>query len=131
MEARPINGPQQLSNQYPGVAPPSAAKSNTLPEGFQQSMAMQAGNAAKNGPQTISAGADVETVKQATQSIEAFIKSVANGLVFDIDEDTGKNVVRLVDLETKEVIRQIPSQEVLEIAKTLDKLQGLLVSGKA
>jgi len=40
-------------------------------------------------------------------------------------------VVKVVDLETKEVIRQIPSPEVLEIAKAVDQLQGLLIRQKA
>jgi len=37
----------------------------------------------------------------------------------------------VVDMATKDVIRQIPTPEVLAIAKALDKLQGLLVKDKA
>jgi len=36
-------------------------------------------------------------------------------------------VVKLIDVKTKEVIRQIPAQEMLVIAKRLDELQGLLI----
>jgi len=40
-------------------------------------------------------------------------------------------VVRVLDDATKEVIRQIPSEEALEIAKALDKLQGVLLRQEA
>jgi flagellar protein FlaG len=40
-------------------------------------------------------------------------------------------VVAVVDAETQEVIRQIPSEEVLAIAARLDEARGLLFEGKA
>jgi flagellar protein FlaG len=54
-----------------------------------------------------------------------------NSLQFSIDDDTGKTIVRVSDAETGEMIRQIPSKELLEIARSLDKLQGLLLKQKA
>jgi flagellar protein FlaG len=36
-----------------------------------------------------------------------------------------------VDSETGEVIRQIPSKELLEIAHAIDKMQGMLLKQKA
>ncbi|MFC6521248.1 flagellar protein FlaG [Undibacterium arcticum] len=40
-------------------------------------------------------------------------------------------MVKVVDQRTQEVIRQMPSPEALEIAKALDKMQGLLIRQKA
>jgi flagellar protein FlaG len=59
------------------------------------------------------------------------IKQTANSLQFSIDEDIGVTVVKVIDTESKKVIRQIPSEEVMDIAKALDKLQGLLVKQQA
>ena len=42
-----------------------------------------------------------------------------------------QTVVRVIDKQTGEVIRQMPSKELLEIAKSLDRLQGLLVRNSA
>jgi flagellar protein FlaG len=56
---------------------------------------------------------------------------VASDIQFSIDEDTDTTVVKIVDRNTQEVIRQIPSEEMLEIAKALDRLQGLLIRQKA
>lgn len=72
-----------------------------------------------------------EEVKQSVEKINKTIHAMNSNLQFSVDEDTKKNVVKVVDMQTKDVIRQIPSPEVLAIAKALDKLQGLLVRDKA
>lgn len=74
---------------------------------------------------------DPAYLKQATEQLNRAIKLMGNNLQFTIDEDTGINVVKVVDTETKEVIRQFPSEEILAIARAFDKLQGMLVRDKA
>lgn len=72
-----------------------------------------------------------EQLNQAVKQIQDVIKQTANSLQFSIDEDIGVTVVKVIDTESKKVIRQIPSEEVMDIAKALDKLQGLLVKQQA
>ena len=73
-----------------------------------------------------------EQVKQAVEAVRQMVKSTnANSLDFSIDEQSGKTVVRITDADTGEIIRQIPSREMLEIAHSLDKLQGMLLKQKA
>jgi flagellar protein FlaG len=68
---------------------------------------------------------------QALKHINQAIKSMSPGIEFSFDEDAHTTVVKVVDVNTKEVLRQMPSAEALEIAKTLDKLQGLLIRQQA
>jgi flagellar protein FlaG len=75
--------------------------------------------------------ADPQAVKEAAAAAREALKGIRSELDFSVDEDTGKTVVRVVEKQTGTVIRQIPSKEMLEIAKALDRLQGLLVSGSA
>jgi flagellar protein FlaG len=70
-----------------------------------------------------------EAVKKINETVKSLNRNV--GLEFSTDEDTKIQLVRLIDTESKEILRQIPSVEVLSIAKALDKLQGLLVRDKA
>ena len=72
-----------------------------------------------------------EQLNQAVKQIQDVIKQTAQSLQFSIDKDSGMTVVKVVDTESKKVIRQIPSEEVMAIAKALDKLQGLLVKQQA
>lgn len=71
-------------------------------------------------------------VEQAVKELKQLVDPVvANGLNFSIDDSTGKTIVRITDGETGEMIRQIPSEEMLEIARSLDKMQGLLLRQEA
>lgn len=72
-----------------------------------------------------------DDLDQALQKINDTLDVFTNKLEFSIDKDTDIFVVKVVDRETKEVIRQLPSEEMLNIAKALDKLQGLLISDQA
>jgi flagellar protein FlaG len=70
-------------------------------------------------------------VATALQSINKALQALSPNLEFTVDPDSNRTVVKVLDQQTKEVIRQMPSAEALEISKALDKLQGLLVRQKA
>lgn len=74
---------------------------------------------------------DVDKVKQATALINKTIQTLSRDLEFTLDESGKENVVKVVDTSTGDVIRQMPSEETLQIAKALDHLQGLLIKQKA
>jgi len=53
------------------------------------------------------------------------------GVRFEVDADTDRLVVKVVDRASGELIRQIPSEEVLRIAKLLGKVPGVLMTQNA
>ncbi|NEX62706.1 flagellar protein FlaG [Noviherbaspirillum galbum] len=72
-----------------------------------------------------------EALQQSLNAINRFLKPVTGNIEFTQDQDTGRTLVKIVDTQTNTVLRQIPSEEAVAIAKELDKLQGLLVREKA
>jgi len=72
-----------------------------------------------------------EKLSQAIKEINKTLQSFSVGVEFSMDSDTHETVIKVVDTQTKDVIRQIPSPEVLDIAKALDKIQGLLIREEA
>lgn len=72
----------------------------------------------------------LEQVGQAVRDINRTLQLLAPSLEFSVDADSKRTVVKVVDQETKEVIRQIPSAESLVIAQALDRVQGLLIRQK-
>lgn len=72
-----------------------------------------------------------QEVEAAVRAVKEFIQPMASNLAFELDDDTGRTIVKITDASSGELIRQIPSEEMLEIAKALDRLQGLLVKQKA
>lgn len=85
----------------------------------------------------VKAAAAVPTLDQVSQAVSQLNQSSqakAQGLEFSIDKDSKRTIVKVIDQTTKEVLRQIPSPEALEIAKSLDnnsKTQGLLIKQTA
>lgn len=53
------------------------------------------------------------------------------GIHFEMSDDHGKIVIKVVNQESGELIRQIPSEEVLRIAAHLHEVSGLLVREQA
>lgn len=73
-----------------------------------------------------------EQLQNAVESLKQIIELRApNSLAFSIDDSTGKTIVRISDAQTGEMIRQIPSEEMLDIARSLDKMQGMLLRQEA
>ena len=72
-----------------------------------------------------------EALSAAISSVEEYITPFNNRLEFNVDKDIGRVVVKVVDKETEDVILQIPSEEMLAIAKALDNIKGLFVKQQA
>ena len=73
-------------------------------------------------------------VATATRQVAEMVQSRASNLVFSLDDDSGQTVVRIVDAQTDELIRQIPSEEILSLAKAIEDYQSaksLLIEEKA
>lgn len=79
-----------------------------------------------------SSAIDRDTLQGAVDRVQKAVETLSSaGIQFTLDQDFNRMVVQVVDTSTREVIRQIPPKEMLEIAQALDKLQGLLVHQKA
>lgn len=73
----------------------------------------------------------VDELKAAVAKANQAMAAMSASLSFEVDADTKTTVVKIVDTTDNSVLRQIPSQEMLQIARALDRLQGLLVRDKA
>ncbi|MCU7995659.1 flagellar protein FlaG [Shewanella glacialipiscicola] len=68
-----------------------------------------------------------EELQQAIDDISANMEMMQKGLAFNIDEESGVQVVKVVDIKTGDLIRQIPNQEALDIARKLSEITGVLM----
>jgi flagellar protein FlaG len=109
---------------------------NSPPVGFNQGGVPQASLLQKQSRSTVTLPdpasnqqpTEPKDISQAVDYLKNIIERKApNSLSFSIDEASGKTIVSISDAKTGELIRQIPSEEMLAIAKSLDELQGLLL----
>ena len=71
---------------------------------------------------------DIEAV---VEQLNRMMQRMNNSLQFEVDRSTGKTVVRVLDSNTKEILRQFPSEEVLAIARAIEGAKGTLLSDLA
>lgn len=72
-----------------------------------------------------------EAVAKALEEINRRMDKISNSSIrFETDSESGDIIVRIVDRETEEVIRQIPPEEMIRITESLPELKGMLVNSQ-
>ncbi|WP_082583930.1 flagellar protein FlaG [Noviherbaspirillum sp. Root189] len=74
---------------------------------------------------------DLSTLEQAVKDLNKAMQTQSANLEFSVDEDSNRTIVKVIDQQTQEVLRQIPSEEALKISKALNQVSGLLIRQKA
>lgn len=64
-----------------------------------------------------------EQVEEAVSRINDYVQNQQRTIRFSIDESSGKDVVTVLDKRTEEIIRQIPREEILVVARRLAEMQ--------
>ena len=72
-----------------------------------------------------------EDVEAAVATIQDFVQSVRRSLNFSLEEGSGRVVVKVTDAGSGDVIRQIPSEEALQLAENLSEVRSLLFKAEA
>lgn len=60
---------------------------------------------------------DGEELQNAVIELNKAVQNIQRNLEFSVDDITGRTVVKVVDKQTDEVIRQMPSEEALKLAQ--------------
>ena len=81
----------------------------------------QAGNIQADNTQANHTQAGNTSVMRATQQVNDFIRQTGRNLEFTVDESSGKVIITVRESESGKIIRQIPPQELLSIARLISK----------
>ncbi|WP_051311094.1 flagellar protein FlaG [Zooshikella ganghwensis] len=60
-----------------------------------------------------------EQVEQAVAQLNDYVQTVQRDLLFKLDTDSGETVISVIDRNTDEVVRQIPDEVALRLARDL------------
>ena len=113
------NPSSDLSKAYAPTAQPAS------------SARLQPGAPANTNTTTGAAEPSLAAVRLATRQVEQAVRAQASSLNFSIDQSSGKTMVKVTDSETGQVLRQIPSDEMLSLSQVLNNVRGLLLSQHA
>ena len=134
MASIPVQNSLQPAAPDPAAEPPRSRKEASLPpvslpaEPKKPEPKPPAGVPASQQP---GAQAQRIAVQKAAEQIDRKLAESFSDLRISIDDTLNRPVVRVVNANTGELVRQVPSEEALRIAKRLDALSGLLIRDKA
>jgi len=111
---------------HPASAPKRADQSAAAPAKDAAALAGPAARAAE--PSTAEASPSIFGRRQPL--VAPVINGQGIGLKFSVDEETGTRIIQVINVDTGDVVRQIPPQEVIEFMHRLDESKGSLISIK-
>ncbi len=76
-------------------------------------------------------GVSRKQVEDAVSTIQEFVQSVRRSINFSLDDGSGRVLVKVTDADSGDVIRQIPSEEALQLAESLEGVRSLLFKAEA
>ncbi len=71
--------------------------------------------------------ADTEAVENAVSKLNEYVQATSRTLNFQVDDESGKTVIKVYDRESDKLIRQIPNELVLELARRLNEEEPSLL----
>jgi len=72
-----------------------------------------------------------ESVEAAAEKLRSFASSMNRDLNIEVDGGSGKTLIRVVDAASNETVRQIPAEESLRLARTIDYLTNIFADLRA
>lgn len=120
--------PRELTAR-PVPLPSDKASAPTVP--VVASAVQPLGQSAELDKSADAASRQQQQLQDAVDKVSKAVSGYSRELQFSIDQDLHTPVVKVIDSQTQQLIRQIPSEEMLNIAKDLDKVLGVLLEQKA
>lgn len=115
---------QDMTNQSSPVTNSPQAKTDTMTEGLQAQVDAGKKQEAQDEEKR-------KLMDEAASSLNDLVKTFQRNLKFTVDDESGTSVISVHDAQTNELIRQIPSQDTLELIHNMDKVVGLLFKAEA
>lgn len=111
----------------------SGAKALAAPVPKQVVSAVEASGEEQPGTVATAQEAEVsrEQVESAVSTIQEFVQSVRRNINFSLEDTSGRVVVKVTDSTSGDIIRQIPSEEALQLAESLEEVRSLLFKAEA
>jgi flagellar protein FlaG len=72
-----------------------------------------------------------EALQEKVAQLNDHMQNLSRQLHFQVDENSGDTFVQVIDSETDKVVRQIPSQDVIDVRNAIEKYKGILLKEKA
>ena len=129
--SQPVAIKKSANTERQSVAADAGTELPPATTSAQETAKKQALQEAQQAPQEVSQ----EKAREVVEQLNNHAQFVNRDLHFSVDDDSGRTVIKVVNSETAELIRQIPSEEVLKLSETIrentDSSTGVIVQTSA
>lgn len=93
---------------------------------------LSAENKSKKEPQEIKQYIEAlsDKIGRIAETMDSYVQSIQRDLKIQVDENTGKIIVKVISRESGKVIREIPSEQLLDLAARIEEMTGILFDEK-
>lgn len=107
-QSKPVAKPVQSDP----VTESSAAREQAISQGLEQQKEQQQER--------------TDALRDKVAELNDYMQNLNRSLQFSVDEESGDTVIKVVDAETEELVRQIPSEAILRARNAVEKYRGIL-----
>ena len=118
----------QVSSAQANIKP--VVDTTVKPEQTQQTQQQPVEKPAAPSPAELSEQ-NSEALHETVAAINDFMSQFKRTLNFTVDIAAGQTIIKVIDTSNDELIRQIPSEDFIEISKHIEQMNNLLFSEKA
>lgn len=93
----------------------------------QNQQRLQQNQYEKNNQEVTAQPLEREQLEKMAQQLQEFMGEMNRSLQFQVDEDSGRDVIKVIDKSSGELIKQYPSEEVLSLVSKLSETAGILI----
>ncbi|MDQ7049995.1 MAG: flagellar protein FlaG [Enterobacterales bacterium] len=111
-----ISNHKDMSQTSAGVAPENTTKN------LQQSSTTETVKSKSNADTNQALTVKQDVIKDQIKELQQFNQKIDRSLQFKVDEELGVTIVRVIDKETEELIRQFPPEELINLSRRLKDL---------
>jgi flagellar protein FlaG len=124
-----ISAQASKGSSAPSKAATPAESNNTVPN-LESVKAIAISKVELKAPEKVDLGYNAEdlrkSIKQAVENLNQQLKDNGRDLSFQMDETINRPIITVRNLQTGEVVRQIPNEEVVRMAHSIEEGKGLL-----
>lgn len=73
---------------------------------------------------------NAEQLEKVAQQLQDFVGDLNRNLEFSVDKDSGRDVIKVFDKDSGDLLKQFPSEEVLTLVSKLSEMVGGFVDAK-
>ena len=74
---------------------------------------------------------DEQPLNEVVSEMNDLVREMHRELHFSVDEESGDTVIKVINRETDEIVRQIPSEELMHLRKRLQEAAGVIFEDSA